>query len=544
MKNKVIDLLKDSKSLIAFGVILRIAYFIINLFIGGSHIDEAMTALNAGNLVNNLTDLNGEHLPVYFDTWLYGGQSPFATYLTALSVKIFGFNLFGIRIFALVFSILGFLAFCGFVNEVFGKSRYSTVMKAFAAISPWMIFSGVYVLDCNYIGHILIIAFYFLARAVNGKGLKNYFLSMVFFGLSFYCYLASVLFVPFILLTVYLVLLFKKRIGFKELAVSVITVFIVATPFILQGMVSVGIISDFKLLGFSFSKMGYYTRNSEVLLSDGNGIAHMLLSAALNLIIGAGLTFCMTANALTVDLNTFQFATIFGALLAIIGIICVIKSAFRDKKRFSFIQKLFIIGSAVGIFCFYFFVNQPMNDVIYRYGHLSYLMIPFIGIGFMEFIDNMKKLSFKKTLAVLLSLSFVFFNIQFAVYAKQLSDSKYFVYGDAFYSSLDAAENGECVNVYTSKVYYLDRASVFIRYHYFNSDNEFLSFEDEQIKRVTGDYSTASLTRNGDFKIHYIEDKTELTEDFNIVPTDEIEMFDFGDEYNIQSFGFWSVVSK
>ena len=75
------------------------------------NIDEAMTVLNANSLAKSGTDILGEKLPIYFDTWLHGGQSPFATYLVAIMIKLFGYSLFVTRVPMFVFSMLGLVAF-------------------------------------------------------------------------------------------------------------------------------------------------------------------------------------------------------------------------------------------------------------------------------------------------------------------------------------------------------------------------------------------------------------------------------------------------
>ena len=102
---------KTELKLVIAGLILRIIYFTANLIIGGNHIDEVMLTLNGKSLSENLTDICGERLPVYFDTWLIGGQSPLPTYVTALFVKLFGHSLFAIRLPALILGLASFFAF-------------------------------------------------------------------------------------------------------------------------------------------------------------------------------------------------------------------------------------------------------------------------------------------------------------------------------------------------------------------------------------------------------------------------------------------------
>lgn len=215
-----------------------------------------MAILNARSIAENGTDILGERLPVYFDTWLYGGQSPFATYVLALFFKAFGYSLFTARLPMLLFSIAGLAAYHGFLKEVFPNNiKLAEVSFIILAFSPWHIAHATYVLDCNFMPHIFIMGLCFLAKGVNSGKAGHYILSMIFFGLCFYCYIASVLIVPPFLLIIYIILLAKKKISFKNTAVSVISIFLTALAFILFGLVYFGVIKEFTLFGFSFSQM-------------------------------------------------------------------------------------------------------------------------------------------------------------------------------------------------------------------------------------------------------------------------------------------------
>ncbi|HCQ28392.1 MAG TPA: hypothetical protein DIU40_07450, partial [Ruminococcaceae bacterium] len=86
------------KIMLLFAFILHIGVFIYFMINTPIHTDEVMTVLNANSLAKSGTDILGEKLPIYFDTWLYGGQSPFATYLVAIMIKLFGYSLFVTRV--------------------------------------------------------------------------------------------------------------------------------------------------------------------------------------------------------------------------------------------------------------------------------------------------------------------------------------------------------------------------------------------------------------------------------------------------------------
>ena len=93
MKNTLVNNKEKTENtkyriMLLFAFILHIGVFIYFMVKKPINIDEAMTVLNANSLAKSGTDILGEKLPIYFDTWLHGGQSPFATYLVAIMIKL------------------------------------------------------------------------------------------------------------------------------------------------------------------------------------------------------------------------------------------------------------------------------------------------------------------------------------------------------------------------------------------------------------------------------------------------------------------------
>ena len=175
LNNKYISDDNNCKNLLLFaiysGIALRIAFFIINLILGGNNVDEVLLSVNAKSISSNLTDITGERLPLYFDTWIKGGQSPLPTYIVALFVKIFGLNLFAVRLPSLLLSIIS-LIFAYFLSYyLFSDNNYKVAFIFLCSFSPWLIYSGIYTMDCNYLGHFIVIALAFLLKGINiGKG--------------------------------------------------------------------------------------------------------------------------------------------------------------------------------------------------------------------------------------------------------------------------------------------------------------------------------------------------------------------------------------
>lgn len=543
-KTAIKKMTKAERYMLYIGLALRPIYFVINLVIGGNHIDEVMLTLNGVSLAENLTDICSERLPVYFDTWLIGGQSPLPTYITALAVKLFGHSLFAVRLPVLIISMISFAVFCFFVKELFGDTKYSTVMIGLGMISPWLIFSSTYLLDCNFMAHMIIFAFYFMSRALNTKKLKYYCASMAFFGLGFYCYMASVLVIPFIIAVLYLILLLKKKLGFKEVFFSFIIIFVVSLPFILFGLVVLGVIPEFRLFGFSFSKMPYYIRADSTAFSGG--ILKFFENIALNLVSSFVMLGIIDTSLFSLGLNIFQFANFGGGLFFVFGLIIIIKKIIKKDKELNINQLAFLISSIAGIIAFCALNNDPHFGIFYRYATLSYLLLLVEGIGFTELIAAAKKIDYKKLLTIYLCLSFALFNVQFFVLYPQ-SITKYdILYGDDYYECLDKAADFENdkIFIYENNPEYAVRLSVYSRYYYLEDDVEFVNVQDEFYHRYVLLEKEVPLTEDDFIEIHPISDTVTLTEDFNIIDRNEIDKVKYDDSYTVEEAGHWIMIYK
>lgn len=536
--------------IILISVAVHIAFFVWNLLIGGVYVDEAMTVLNARSLVENQTDIMGEQLPVYFDTWLHGGQSPAATYCVALFVKLFGESLFAYRLPALIMSLLGLLAFNSFVKNVVERREERLTFLAIAAFSPWQIFSGVYMLDCNFYPHIMMIAVMLLSKAVKGGKTKFYILSMVFFGLSFYCYIASAIITPVFLAVLFIILLVKKKISFKNLALSALTIFIVSLAFILFGLVTLGAIEPFSVLGFSISDMPYYTRSSSITLNPADALVNLIFSIYI---------FVFPEMALKSVINSiFLYTNLLGGIFMLIGIVSTSKEIRKRKKGRGFLFKLFFTASLICVLLFCA-VSKTNFGTLYRFGVLSYFLTFFEGVGLIAFCRRVKKINLKGLVCGFLCASMLLFTAEFAfIYTNGLK-SKMSIYGDSLFESIEFVEEkskNDNFTVFlgtsnmTDDIALAERYLVFLEY-YFDSNEKLLPYK-EQIFELTainddirnGKVKTVSNTTDGSIKCSFAENVNQLTDDYNIVYSDYLDMLDYSQEYTVEDFGAWSVVYK
>ena len=548
MKNTLINNKEKTENtkyriMLLFAFILHIGVFIYFMVKKPINIDEAMTVLNANSLAKSGTDILGEKLPIYFDTWLHGGQSPFATYLVAIMIKLFGYSLFVTRVPMFVFSMLGLIAFYKFLKEVIPENEtLINIAFCLACISPWHLYSSAFTLDCNFLPHIAMFGMYFLAKGINSKKSKYFVFSMLFFGLGFYCYILSAIIIPVLLAVLFLILLIKKKVSFKNTIISVITIFIVAIPFILQGLVQFGIIENLNFLGFSISKMPYYSRGSELKLKNilenlGEGIISLLF------------TDIYSFNAKGV--NSFNFANSFGSVALLAGVITLILNKIRKRNDFGIFLKAVIISTLVSsaTVCSLTFYATAL----YRYNIYNYIFIIISAYGIYSVSKLFKKPRFKEVTSLLVATSLIITTYCFAYYYKNDVINTNTFYTSSIEECLNYNKSNKnvtlvCVdeetNINSGQI--TERMIIDTLYHHIN-EKDFIDIEALLYK--------AGYFNNNDFSnlpkftkdnsIEFKNPKEKIIEDYVIVYSPQLKNLKYDkNQYEIIDFGSFVVLNK
>ena len=531
------------KIMLLFAFILHIGVFIYFMVKKPINIDEAMTVLNANSLAKSGTDILGEKLPIYFDTWLYGGQSPFATYLVGVMIKLFGYSLFVTRVPMFVFSMLGLIAFYKFLKEVVPENEtLINIAFCLACISPWHLYSSAFTLDCNFLPHIAMFGMYFLAKGINSTKSRYFVISMLFFGLGFYCYILSAIIIPVLLAVLFLILLIKKKVSFKNTIISVITIFIVAIPFILQGLVQFGIIENLNFLGFSISKMPYYSRGSELKLNNilenlGEGIISLLF------------TDIYSFNAKGV--NSFNFANSFGSVALLAGVITLILNKIRKRNDFGIFLKAVIIStlvSSAAVCSLTFYATA-----LYRYNIYNYIFIIISAYGIYSVSKLFKKPRFKEVTSLLVATSLIITTYCFAYYYKNDVINTNTFYTSSIEECLNYNKSNKnvtlvCVdeetNINCGQI--TERMIIDTLYHHIN-EKDFTDIEALLYK--------AGYFNNNDFSnlpkftkdnsIEFKNPKEKIIEDYVIVYSPQLKNLKYDkNQYEIIDFGSFVVLNK
>ena len=548
MKNTLINNKEKTENtkyriMLLFAFILHIGVFIYFMVKKPINIDEAMTVLNANSLAKSGTDILGEKLPIYFDTWLHGGQSPFATYLVAIMIKLFGYSLFVTRVPMFVFSMLGLIAFYKFLKEVIPENEtLINIAFCLACISPWHLYSSAFTLDCNFLPHIAMFGMYLLAKGINSTKSKYFVFSMLFFGLGFYCYILSAIIIPVLLAVLFLTLLIKKKVSFKNTIISVITIFIVAIPFILQGLVQFGIIENLNFLGFSISKMPYYSRGSELKL---NNILENLSEGIISLLF----TDIYSFNAKGV--NSFNFANSFGSVALLAGVITLILNKIRKRNDFGIFLKAVIISTLVSsaTVCSLTFYATAL----YRYNIYNYIFIIISAYGIYSVSKLFKKPRFKEVTSLLVATSLIITTYCFAYYYKNDVINTNTFYTSSIEECLNYNKSNKnvtlvCVdeetNINCGQI--TERMIIDTLYHHIN-EKDFTDIEALLYK--------AGYFNNNDFSnlpkftkdnsIEFKNPKEKIIEDYVIVYSPQLKNLKYDkNQYEIIDFGSFVVLNK
>lgn len=266
---KVIKFLKKYKSSI-LNIICFIVIFIVAVFLrvyklenipSGVNVDEAGMAYDAFCLSKFMVDRALNKFPVYFINF-GGGQSILYGYVTAIFIKLYGFNITSIRITAVIFNLIAILACFLMIRKHIGQ-KSALVVSFLLTINPWNIMSSRWGLDCNLLALCLIISLYFLLRA---KKWYQYIFAGLAIGISLYTYAISYIIIPVFLILILSYMLYVKRITFKNIIILGIPIFILALPLMLMILVNNGILEQINWI-FTIPKLPKY-RGSEISISN------------------------------------------------------------------------------------------------------------------------------------------------------------------------------------------------------------------------------------------------------------------------------------
>ena len=235
--------LRSNRAMFLTLVIFAIGFFLRLFFIGnipgnrGVYQDEAYAGYEAWSLLHYGHDSWGYANPVYLTTW-GTGMSVLQTICEIPFVALFGMTSFAIRLPRAILGCLELVAFYQLCKEIRG-ARFARIGTFILAVMPWDIMMSRWALDCNYLAPFLLFGLLFLIKARKHDS-RYLLLSMLFYGLSLYCYAATWPVMPLLILGAYFWYWYLTRKIDIWFFLSIVLLAVLAIPLILFCLVNMG----------------------------------------------------------------------------------------------------------------------------------------------------------------------------------------------------------------------------------------------------------------------------------------------------------------
>lgn len=421
-------ILKNRKIIFVILIIIGIAVRVYNFpnAISELNVDEIITISNAKSIADTGKELTGISFPVYLQGW--GGQSVILLYLMALSIKIFGYTLFAVRLPMLLISIISMFVFYDLAKKISKNTNIALIALALLSICPWHILQSIWGLDCNMFPHFLLIAIDLLYTAVINRNKLLLYISMVAFAVSLYGYGVAIYFVPLFLVCILLYLLKMKIIKIRDIIICAITFLVFAFPIITMFIINVlGIKQSIEIGNITIPYYESLSRTKDMVFFSPNPLNQLVK----NIISTLRIIFIQTDGA------EWNASVLFGATyritiaFAIVGIIKHIKKIRESKENTS--SAIILVWV-----CISFLTGLVINKTnINRLNSIWYVLLILGAFGIYALYEkvNRKKL-YEITITILYIIIFIIYAIYFHLhYVKVVEQSGCFSRG--FYQSLN-----------------------------------------------------------------------------------------------------------
>ncbi len=302
----------------------------------GVNQDEAMGAVDALALSKYGTDRYGTWMPVHFAAWQVSQMSVLLAYCMVPFIWLFGFHTWVVRI-PLALISCGSMGLMYLVGKKLFSEKAGLLMLALTVATPWHFMQSRWALDCNLFPHVFLLAFYLLLLGLERRGYL--YLSMIFFGLTFYCYGIAVYSVTPFLMVFAGWCLWKKQLKWREVLPCVVIFGLVALP--------EAVVMAINLLGGSTIETPLFTMSRFPYSVRGNDILFLNFSFSQ---LGRNVWFMVSRAFLQLPDLVFNALPAFGPLyhlsipFILVGIVTFTGALFQEKDMREQTKKLALWG--------------------------------------------------------------------------------------------------------------------------------------------------------------------------------------------------------
>ena len=388
--------------------------------------DEACAAYNAWSLMTEGMDNRGYGFPVYFIAW-GSGMNVLYSYLAIPFLWLFGATTAVYRIPQAIFGIVGVWAAYVLGRELLDE-KFGLLFSFMLAVNPWNIMINRFALESNLAPAMFLISLTLLIIGVKKK--TGYLpFAAAFFGLTLYSYAQSWIVVPLFLLL--FLIFYRKSIPYgKNLWISFLVLFVIASPLLYFVGVNVDLLPEIKTRFFSIPRLLAF-RGGEVNSAHIIDSAEMVCKMLLRQYDGATHTACSKTGAYYFFTGPFW---ILGIILQLVGIV---RNRRREKKPLEYVMLFWLFSASV--MC-------VLNEIV-TIIHTNLIHIPIIFYGAYGIYKVCSYLKSKVFSGICMGMLLFSFGI-FAVWYVKDSDeyASYFVgkeAEEAIEMAQSLSENGE-----------------------------------------------------------------------------------------------------
>lgn len=228
----------------------------------GLHIDEAGMAYDAWSLANYGVDRWLKSWPVYLDN--YGaGQSSLYAFICAGLFKCFGYNIWLVRVPAVVFSALTLVFGTKLAGRIFPKDNFMPLLTAaLVTFCPYVVMQSRFGLDCNLMLGASTVFLYYFVTALETDDTWRYAAGGAAGGILLYTYALSYIILPLFLILALIYVIAVKRFSFKKWVCMACPMAVLAVPLMLVQLVNLLQLEEFTIGFLTISRIKYYRASS------------------------------------------------------------------------------------------------------------------------------------------------------------------------------------------------------------------------------------------------------------------------------------------
>lgn len=341
---KIKGFIKENGNLIIEYILLVLGFFTrtvaIDKWPAGLNVDEASASYDAYSILNYGIDRNENYMPVFLEAW-GSGQNALYSYLMIPFIQLFGLNIITTRLPMAIAGCISLLTWYYLLKNI-KNEKFALLGLAILSICPWHIMKSRWGLESNIFPELLLIAITLIVTYLKSNKISRLYIAMIILGLTGYAYGTAYLFLPIFCISVFIYLLYKKKVTIKESIISFIIIFIVTLPIMLYVIINTFDLDQINLGFITIPKLPTNRYESETTLFEGN----ILLSLLNNLKNSAKLLIIQNDNVIGNCIPGFGLYYIISIPFLVIGLLLSIDKKSR-KEEYEYVINIWFISAFV-----------------------------------------------------------------------------------------------------------------------------------------------------------------------------------------------------